>query len=169
LTVIDFNKARRQGEPMPGHVDADDIRNRLHADPAGFVQWLFSGRALISKGEARVGNVFGEPGASLSIKLSGPDAGLWKDHATDEGGDLIALYRACMGYNDRVDFVLSLKEIAKDYFCDPGVEVPHSPWQPSATERINKQRKSSAPSRARICSSWARRSRPGSTTTPAAT
>jgi AAA domain len=140
LTVIDFNKARQQGEPEPGRVDAENIRKRLHADPAGFVQWLFSGRALISKGEARVGNVYGEPGASLSIKLSGADAGLWKDHATDEGGDLISLYRACMGYTEKVDFGLSLKEIAKDYLGDPEIDIPHSPWQPSATERINKQK-----------------------------
>ena len=124
--------------PEPGHVDVDDIRNRLHADPVAFIEWL-SGRAFVTKNEARVGNVFGEPGASLSIHLSGPHAGLWKDHATDEGGDLISLYRACMGYHDNSTFILSLKEIAKDFLGDP-VEVPHSMWQPSATERINKQK-----------------------------
>ena len=139
MTVIDFNKARRQGEPTPGHVDAEDIRKRLHDDPTAFVQWLYSGRAFINKNEARIGDVYGEPGASLSIQLSGADAGLWKDHATDEGGDLIALYRACMGYNGNTDFVLSLKEIAKDFFGDP-VEVPVSPWTPSAQDRINKQK-----------------------------
>lgn len=134
--LIDFNNAKRQDAPHHT-VDADDIRERLHADVRGFVQWLYSGRAFINKNEARLGNVQGEPGASLSIQLTGKDAGLWKDHATDEGGDLIALYRAWAGYHHNSNFVLSLKEIAKDYFGDP-VEVERSTWQPTPTERIEK-------------------------------
>src|SRR6516165_38854 len=120
--ILDFNLAKRQDELERMTVDADDIRERLHADARNFVQWLYSGRALFHRNEARIGDVSGAPGASLSIKLSGPDAGLWKDHATQEGGDLIALYRAFMGYSGTADFVQSLKEIAKDYFGDP-VEV----------------------------------------------
>ena len=87
--LLDFNNARKQGDPIPGHVDADDIRNRLHDDPAAFIKWLFSGRAYLTKSEARVGDVSGTPGASLSIALSGPKQGMWHDHATDEGGDLM--------------------------------------------------------------------------------
>lgn len=136
--VIDFNNATRQDAPRHT-VDADDIRERLHADVRGFVAWLYSGRAFIHKNEARVGNVQGEPGASLSIQLTGPDAGLWKDHATDQGGDLIALYRAWAGYYDNANFVLSLKEIAKDYFGDP-VEVERASWQPTPLDRIEKNK-----------------------------
>lgn len=137
--MIDFNTAKRQGEPYRGAVDADDIRSRLHADPRGFIEWLYSGRAFIHRNEARIGDASGTPGASLSIHLSGPDAGLWKDHATDEGGDLIGLYRAWAGYHDNSNFVLSLKEIARDYFGDP-VEVERTPWQPTPTERIEKKK-----------------------------
>lgn len=136
--VIDFNNAARQDAPRHT-VDADDIRDRLHADVRGFVTWLYSGRAFIQRNEARVGNVSGEPGASLSIQISGPDAGLWKDHATDQGGDLIALYRAWAGYHDNSNFVLSLKEIAKDYFGDP-IEVERSAWQPTPLERIEQKK-----------------------------
>lgn len=136
--ILDFNQAMRQDAPRHT-VDADDIRERLNADVRGFITWLYSGRAFIHKNEARVGNVQGEPGASLSIALSGPDAGLWKDHATDQGGDLIALYRAWAGYYDNSNFVLSLKEIAKDYFGDP-VEVERSAWQPTPLERIEKNK-----------------------------
>jgi hypothetical protein len=144
--VIDFNFAKRQGEPLPGTVDADDIRERLHADARGFVEWLYSGRAFISRNEARIGDVFGTPGASLSIKLSGADAGLWKDHATDEGGDLISLYRAFMGYSGNADFVQSLKEIAKEYFRDP-VDIERPSWRPTPTERIaqNKEKLGTKP------------------------
>lgn len=137
--VLDFNKAKRQGEASPGAVDADDIRSRLHADPRSFIEWLYSGRAFIHKSEARIGDTSGTPGASLSIHLSGPDAGLWKDHATDQGGDLIALYRAWAGYHDNSNFVLSLKEIAKDFFRDP-IEVERTAWQPTPLERIEKNK-----------------------------
>jgi hypothetical protein len=136
--LIDFNNAKRQGEAQRT-IDADDIRDRLHANPRAFVEWLYSGRAFIHRNEARVGDVHGEPGNSLSVQLSGPDAGLWKDHATDEGGDLIALYRAWAGYHDTSNFVLSLKEIAKDFLGDP-VEVERIPWQPTPTERIATQK-----------------------------
>lgn len=132
--VLDFNKAKRQGEAAQRFtVDADDIKSRLHANPRAFIEWLYSGRAFLTKTEARIGNVYGEPGASLSIHLNGPEAGLWHDHATSEGGDLISLYRACMGYTDNANFSLSLKEIAKEYFGDQ-VEIERA--TPSAVERI---------------------------------
>lgn len=137
--ILDFNEAKRQGEPARFTVDADDIRDRLSKDVRSFVAWLYSGRAFLTKNEARIGNVYGEPGASLSICLSGPDAGLWHDHATDQGGDLISLYRACMGYSGNSNFILSLKEIAKEFFNDP-IEVEKSQWQPSALERIEQKK-----------------------------
>lgn len=133
--ILDFNGAKRQGEVPRTSIDVEDIRARLHADPRSFIEWMFSGRAFISKKEARIGDVSGAPGESLSIQLAGPDAGLWKDHATDEGGDLISLYRAYRGYHDRSNFILSLKEIAKDYFGDP-IEIERSTWQPTPSEFI---------------------------------
>lgn len=133
--ILDFNKAKRQGEGPRFGVDADDIRQRLHANPRAFVDWLFSGRALCARNEARIGSTSGEAGSSLSIQLAGADAGLWKDHATDEGGDLIALYRAWRGYTGHSDFQLSLKEIAHDFLGDP-VEVEKSAWLPSPSEHI---------------------------------
>jgi AAA domain/Toprim-like len=139
--ILDFNLAKRQGETQRYSVDVEDIRARLHANPKAFVEWLYSGRAYIHRhtSEARIGNVLGELGASLSIQLAGPDAGLWKDHATEEGGDLIELYRLSMGYAKGSNFELSLKEIAKEFFGDP-VEIERSQWQPSATERIEKKK-----------------------------
>lgn len=137
--ILDFNQARKQGDAPRNTVDADNIRQRLHADPRAFVQWLYSGRAFLTKTEARIGNTYGDAGASLSIALAGPDAGLWHDHATNQGGDLIELYRAYMGYNGTANFMLSLKEIAKDFLGDP-VEVERSAWQPSATDRIEQKK-----------------------------
>jgi hypothetical protein len=135
LAVIDFNNAARQGELKPGNIDADSLRQRLNADPKGFVAWLFSGRAIIGKHEARIGDKYGTAGESLAIQLTGPDAGMWYDHATAEGGDLIGLYQAYMGY-DRSRFQLALKEIAAEYLGDATVQVARPAWQPSAEQRI---------------------------------
>lgn len=135
MAVIDFNNAARQGELKPGNIDADSLRQRLNADPKGFVAWLFSGRAIIGKHEARIGDKYGTAGESLAIQLTGPDAGMWYDHATAEGGDLISLYQAYMGY-DRSRFQLALKEIAAEYFGDATVQVARPAWQPSAEQRI---------------------------------
>jgi hypothetical protein len=135
VAMIDLNNARRQDDLYKSDLSAESIRERLNTNAADFIQWLFSGRALIARGEARIGNVLGAPGASLRISLSGANAGLWKDHATGEGGDLIALYRANMGYPGTADFALSLKEIARDYFGDE-VEIERPAWQPTPVERI---------------------------------
>jgi AAA domain len=135
VAMIDLNNARRQDDLYKSDLSAESIRERLNTNAADFIQWLFSGRALIARGEARIGNVLGAPGASLRIALSGTNSGLWKDHATGEGGDLIALYRANMGYPGTADFALSLKEIARDYFGDK-VEIERPAWQPTPVERI---------------------------------
>lgn len=137
--ILDFNTAKRQDELSRGEISAEDIRDRLRDNAQSFVEWLYSGRALIRRGEARIGNVLGEPGASLSIQLSGPDAGLWRDHATHEGGDLIDLYRAWAGYSGTGTFSQSLKEIAKEFFGDP-IDIPRAPWQPTPSERIAKEK-----------------------------
>ncbi len=138
--ILDFNTAltlpQLEAEQRTrSTVDVEDIKARLNADPRAFVDWLFSGRALCSKGEARIGDVQGTPGASLSIALTGPDAGLWKDHSTDEGGDLIGLYQAYMGYGQSRNFQLALKEIASEFLGDP-VKVDRSATAQTATWRI---------------------------------
>jgi hypothetical protein len=140
MTVIDFNTAARQDQPRPGHIDADSLRQRLNADPASFVRWLFSGRAIIGKHEARIGDKYGEAGESLAIQLHGADAGLWYDHATGEGGDLISLYQAYMGYDKGRNFQLALKEIAHEFLGDRTVEVSRPAWQPSASQRIEQKK-----------------------------
>ncbi|APW37147.1 bifunctional DNA primase/helicase [Rhodoferax koreense] len=47
--------------------------------------------------EVKVGNTSGEPGESLSVRVSGAKAGVWKDFSSGESGDLIDLWMACRG------------------------------------------------------------------------
>jgi hypothetical protein len=143
MTVLDFNTAAPMSQLEAEHrsrtsVEVEDVRARLHANAESFVRWLFSGRAFISKHEARIGDIYGTPGASLSIALTGADAGLWRDHATGEGGDLISLYMAFMGYKESKNFGLALKEIAAEFLGDP-VKVERT-WQKTAHERIEEKK-----------------------------
>ena len=142
--VIDLNNAppQQDNEVSPrtyvgGEVKVADIRARLAEDVRGFVMWLYSGRAFISRHEARIGNIYGEAGESLCIELGGAKAGQWFDHATDEGGDLIALYRGYMGYAGQANFDRSLREIAADYFHDPiERDIWRSHREQSPTQKI---------------------------------
>lgn len=140
-TVLDFNSALTQDrleEVLKRRtVDAEDVRARLHGSAESFIKWLFSGRALISRGQARIGDTSGTPGGSLSISLSGASAGLWSDHATGDHGDLIGLYMAYMGYPQQ-HFVHALKEIAAEFLGDK-IEVQRPAWQESAARRIEKK------------------------------
>ncbi|MFQ6308681.1 phage/plasmid primase, P4 family [Lysobacter capsici] len=65
--------------------------------------------ALFPKGKARrgkftVGDVAGTVGDSLEVELAGDKAGLWKDHASGEGGDVFDLIAAHYGLDARRDF-----------------------------------------------------------------
>ncbi|MBR0710133.1 AAA family ATPase [Bradyrhizobium liaoningense] len=144
--MLDFNSARLQEEPPRRgggngvRINAADIRHRLAASAREFVQWLFGGRAYLTKHEARIGSVHGEAGESLNIELTGSKAGVWYDHATDQGGDLIKLYRLFMGYVGTQDFQQSLTEIAADFFNDP-VKVERRSWRPTPSEKIAEAKK----------------------------
>jgi RecA-family ATPase len=132
LAVLEEHLRRRE-------VDADDIKARITASAQSFVEWMFSGRALVKRGEARIGDTSGSPGSSLAIQLEGPNAGLWHDHSTGEGGDLIGLFQAYMGYDGNRNFVLAVKEIAAEFLRDP-VEVRRGPTQQTVEQRITEKK-----------------------------
>jgi hypothetical protein len=126
--IFDFSKAKPPQEKHHGRLEADDIKGRLLSDIRSFVRWLYSGRAHIGPQEARIGDVSGNKGASLSIALQGQDAGRWQDFSTGEKGDILDLFMAFRGYDRGRSFQLALKELASSYLGIP-VEI-----QPSANE-----------------------------------
>ncbi|MBA8757810.1 AAA family ATPase [Wolbachia pipientis] len=73
---------------------------------------------LLPKGTFRgdkfyVGDVQGNKGKSTVIELTGERAGLWKDFATGEGGDIIDLWATVHGKNAKIEFpevMLSISE-----------------------------------------------------------
>jgi len=100
--TIDLNDAPRQQELPEDRIER--IRRGLENCAPAFVQMLFPA-AIITKHEARVGNVDGERGKSLWIGLDGNNLGRWMDHSTGEKGhDLISLYAATERLDARRDF-----------------------------------------------------------------
>jgi hypothetical protein len=137
---LDFNTASRQGAPDRSRVDAEDIKSRLNADIKGFLRFIYGGRVIFSSHDARIGDVHGTPGESLSIALHGAKAGNWYDHATgDGGGNLVDLYMAYRGYGQK-DFGIALREIAHDFFGD-SVEIQRHPSKPSVKEQIAEKKR----------------------------
>lgn len=68
-------------------------------------------RYLLSNGkkegnEWRAGNIHGDSGQSLGVHLTGDKAGIWKDFATDQSGDLLDLWRL----NRNLSISAALKE-----------------------------------------------------------
>ena len=71
-------------------------------------------RELLSNGareghEWRVGNVHGDRGSSLAVRLSGSKAGVWCDFATGESGDALDLVKAALGVDIREALAWSLR------------------------------------------------------------
>jgi 5S rRNA maturation endonuclease (ribonuclease M5) len=133
--IFDFSKAKPPQEKQHGRLEADDIKGRLLSDIRSFVGWLYSGRAHIGPREARIGDVTGNKGASLSIALHGQDAGRWQDFSTGEKGDILDLFMAFRGYDRGRSFQLALKEIAADYLGDP-VSIDHPATYKPVTQQI---------------------------------
>jgi 5S rRNA maturation endonuclease (ribonuclease M5) len=105
--MLDFNDALPQSFwDQPRATDKEEIKDRLNGSARAFVRSILP-RAIFTGQEARVGNVDGEPGGSLSICLNGPETGKWYDHATGEaGGDFLSLYQAVM----KCDFPTAVQE-----------------------------------------------------------
>lgn len=77
-------------------MNAHELAQRLAERAADVAQYLLPGGKK-SSGEWKAGSVSGEAGQSLSVRLSGAKAGVWKDFSTGEGGDLLDLWAACRG------------------------------------------------------------------------
>lgn len=139
--IFDFSKAKPPQEKQHGRLEAEEIKAKLLADVRAFVRWLYSGRAHIGPKEARIGDTAGNKGASLSIALSGQDAGRWQDFSTGEKGDILDLYMAFRGYDRGRSFQLALKEIASEYLGQTVEIQPPDSYQP-VTQQIKENEES---------------------------
>ena len=85
--------------------------------------------------EYRAGNLEGEPGRSLGIRLTGPKAGLWCDFATGEGGDALDLVKAVLG----LDTAEAIKW-AKRWLGTDAAITERNPQRTSRRARVTSKR-----------------------------
>ena len=77
-------------------MNAHELAQRMAGEAASIAQYLLpTGKR--KSGEWVAGNTSGEAGQSLSVRLSGAKAGVWKDFATGEAGDLLDLWAKSRG------------------------------------------------------------------------
>ncbi|WP_225782650.1 toprim domain-containing protein [Xenophilus sp. Marseille-Q4582] len=116
-------------------MNAGELKGLLAQKAAEIAQHLLPKGKKVGS-EWKAGNTLGEEGTSLSVRLTGEKAGVWKDFASGESGDLIDLWMASRG--------LSLVEAIKDIKRHLGIrDEPIKP--PTKTYRKPERPKCQAP------------------------
>ncbi len=72
-------------------MNAHELAQRMGDNAASIAEHLLPAGKKVS-GEWKVGNLSGEPGKSLSIRIGGAKRGVWSDFAAGEGGDMLDLW-----------------------------------------------------------------------------
>jgi len=122
IVWLDFNDAAEPREDLAG--DTPALRAGLLDRLDALVQHLFP-QGRMRGGKFFVGDIDGAPGKSLVVELQGPRRGLWKDFATDEGGDAIDLWARSRGLSARRDFPELAAEI-RQWLGLPGASLTTS-------------------------------------------
>ena len=114
--MIDFNSADRQGKPsnVSEHPTArkQRVERQAKARIRELVRYLFP-RAKMTARDARIGDISGDTGFSLSISISDDDsAGRFIDHANgNEKGDLFTLWGKLHGLDAHRDLPRIVEEL----------------------------------------------------------
>lgn len=77
-------------------MNAAEIAQRLASNAASICEYLLPQGKKVGP-EWKAGSTGGEPGQSLSVRLTGAKAGVWKDFQSGDSGDLLDLWAACRG------------------------------------------------------------------------
>ena len=108
IVWLDFNDAIDPREAQLN--DTEALRAGLLDRLESVLLYLFP-QGRIRGGKFYVGDVDGNAGKSLVVELEGDRRGLWKDFASDEGGDIIDLWARSQGLSARHDFPRLASEI----------------------------------------------------------
>ena len=77
-------------------MNAKELAERMAHEASTIVPYLLP-QGKKSSGEWKVAGTTGEPGTSMSVRLTGAKAGIWSDFATQERGDILDLWAAVRG------------------------------------------------------------------------
>ncbi len=107
--MMDFN--HQATAPSSGsRSNVDRLKDRLLGCLESVLVYLLPA-GKVRSGRFYVGDVQGNPGDSMVVELSGQKAGMWCDHATGQGGDIIGLWAEVHHWDTRSDFPKILDEI----------------------------------------------------------
>ncbi len=132
MTGMDFNDAgpqeahAPQRDPVGGK---EDIKARLTARIEEVLRHLLPA-GKVRHGKFHIGDVEGNPGDSMKVELTGEKAGVWYDHATSQGGDILNLWAMVRGMNTTSQFPQMMEEI-RGWLGEPMRSTP----QPSSSPR----------------------------------
>ncbi|MBF0098382.1 MAG: DUF3987 domain-containing protein [Magnetococcales bacterium] len=109
--MMDFNHKATTGPSLESRPNVDRLKVRLLECLESALAYLLPA-GKVRSGKFYVGDVQGNPGDSMVVELTGPKAGMWFDHATGQGGDIIGLWAEMHHLDARRDFAKILDEIA---------------------------------------------------------
>ena len=99
--MLDFSTAPHAAAPAhDSRPTVEGTRRRLIDSLESWLPNVLPG-GRVERGHYICGSTAGERGQSLRIALHGPKRGLWRDWATDEGGDAFSLIQAALGCDFR--------------------------------------------------------------------
>jgi len=125
IVWLDFNDAAEPRNELVN--DTETLRTGLLDRLEAVLHYLFP-QGRMRGGKFYVGDTDGSPGKSLVVELDGARRGLWKDFATDDGGDVIDLWARSQGLSTRQDFPRLATEIRQWLGVAPPAQsiAPHA-------------------------------------------
>lgn len=101
---LDYNDAEDQIlYDTSEQVSKDELKQKFLDNLENNLFGLFPA-GVVERNKFKIGNVSGQAGESMVVELVGKKTGLWHDHATGEGGDVLDLFAAANGLDTKHHF-----------------------------------------------------------------
>lgn len=132
---FDFNNVAEQWNPTVRREETSSLQQGLLTHIEAVLHYLLP-QGRVRAGKFHVGDVEGNPGKSLVVELAGEHAGLWKDFATGEGGDLFDLWARVRGYSTKADFPTIVTEVQQWLGIHPTSATPQRDLRRPAIDEL---------------------------------
>jgi len=110
---LNFENTRKQYNREQFHLQLDSLKQTLNQNPLRFATQILGTPVTKTSTYANFAMGRDKSHGNLTLELSGARAGLWCDHRTGVGGDLVSLYASNYG--------LSYKDAAKKLFSEHNI------------------------------------------------
>ncbi len=96
---LNFDKARNNLPKEQFHIQLESLKQKLNQDPLRFASQILGAPVTRTPSYANFAMGKDKSKGNLTLDINGSRAGLWCDHRTGEGGDLVSLYAKQTGLN----------------------------------------------------------------------